>query len=264
MSPSLIDTHCHLDIADFDNDREQVIERALAAGISHMITIGASDGLRSAERAIQLAEKYPQIYASVGVHPHDADKNDLDFELLKTLAAHDKVVGIGESGLDYFKNWSSRSNQELWFKKQIELAIEINKPLIIHSRDAGEDCLSILKEYRSKSNLFKQLRGVFHCYSEDQNFAKELIKIDFFVSFPGTLTFKKCDNLRDTAKAIALERILLETDAPFMAPEPFRGKRCESAFMVETAKVLATIKGVTLEHIAEVTSNNASKLFSLN
>ncbi len=253
----LFDSHTHLDHADYDDDRDVMIARAQAAGVTRMISVGPSDGIASSERAIALAKTHDRIWATVGIHPHDVAK-EFTYDALLILAQEEKVVAIGETGLDFYRDWSPFDLQEKHFRLHIELAQEVKKPLIIHSREAGPQCLKILKSMQA--NL---LGGVFHCYSEDAAFAKELVEMNFLVSFPGSLTFKNAHALRETAKAIPLEQILIETDAPFMAPVPYRGKRCESAFLVETAKTLAAIKGLSLEEVAAATTANAMRVFRL-
>ena len=251
------DSHTHLDSKEFDTDRDEVVARAHEAGVTRLITIGASDGLTSARTVTGLTEKYSGVWASVGVHPQDASI-PLDVAPLRELASHPKVVAIGETGLDFFKEWSPRESQFLWFRAQVELALSVKKPIVIHSRNAGEECIKLLEEMGAK-----EVGGVFHCFAENEHFAARLAKINFLVSFPGTLTFKKAENVRAVAKAVPLSQIMIETDAPYMAPEPNRGKRCESAFVVETAKTLAKIKELSVEEIAAITSANATRLFKL-
>lgn len=257
MKTAFIDTHVHLAADEYQADFEAMIERAKASGVQRFISIGAGTGLDSAERALTLANSYDCIWASVGVHPHDAGQN-FSIDRMRKLAQSERVVAIGETGLDYFKNFAPREDQHRWFKAQIELALELKKPLIIHSREAGADCYQLLTQGGAKA-----VGGVFHCYSEDHEFAKKLREINFLVSIPGSLTFKKAQALRDTVKAIPLEQLMLETDGPFLAPEPYRGKRCESAFMMETARMMAELKELSLEELAAITSNNACKLFGL-
>lgn len=252
----ITDSHIHLDSEPFAAEREQLIDAAYKAGVTRMITIGTGDGLAGAERAIAIAERYPFIWASVGCHPHNAGI-EIDLAHLETLARHKKVVAIGETGLDFFRDWAPVDKQHERFHQQIELAKRVKKPLIIHSREAGEACFKALKEHGAD-----QVGGVFHCFAENAEFASRLWEIGFYVSFPGILTFKKAEELRETCKAIPLERILIETDAPYLAPEPHRGKRCDPAFIVETAKRLAVIKGLSLEEVAAITTANARKLFS--
>lgn len=253
-----IDTHLHLDASEFDVDRSEVVARAAKAGVGTLITIGSGYGIKSAERALKIAEEYNNIFASVGVHPNDSEES-FDFDFLDNIACNKKIVAIGETGLDFYRNRATKMQQELVFRTQIELALKVKKPLIIHSRNAGEECLSILREMKADS-----VGGVFHCYPENHEFAARLANLGFFVSFTGVLTFKKADETRNTAAKIPLNQILIETDAPFLAPEPHRGKRCESAYMVETAKALAVVKGLSLEEVAVATCENARRLFDLN
>ena len=254
---TVIDSHAHLDAPEFEPDIDQVIARALTAGVSHIITIGAGYGTESAKRAVALADKHESVFAAIGVHPHDA-KALPDLSELAQLIAHPKVVAIGETGLDFFRDWSPFDLQEKWFRAQISFALKYSKPLIIHSREAGPKCLEILTELGAS-----KVGGVFHCFAEDAEFAKRLSQINFLVSFPGTITFKKADKLREVMAQIPLTQIMVETDAPFMAPEPNRSKRCESAFVVDTARKIAEIKGVPFEQVAQVTSETARKFFGL-
>jgi TatD DNase family protein len=253
----ITDSHTHLDNEDFDEDREACIERALAAGVTRMITIGAGGGIDSTRRAIALAERYSFIWATAGIHPHDAGE-DFDFSELEALARHPKVVAVGETGLDFFRDWAPVERQYSCFERQIEIALNVGKPLVIHSRQAGEECIRILEQKGAKA-----VGGVFHCYSENAEFATRLRALGFLVSFPGFITFKKQEEARQICSAIPLEQIMIETDAPYMAPEPHRGKRCEPAFVIETARQLATLKGISLEQVAKQTTENALKLFSL-
>lgn len=254
----LIDTHTHLDAKDFDNDRDEVVQRAHNAGVTRIVTIGAGNGIESAHAAIALSEKHSKVWATVGVHPHDAAQ-DIDIATLKSLASHPKVVAIGETGLDFFRDWSPKERQLEWFQKQVELSIDIKKPLVIHCREAREEVFSVLSEAGAAA-----VGGVFHCYSEDFEFAERISGLNFIVSITGALTFKKNEPLRDLFRRIPLDRIMVETDAPYLAPEPFRGKRCESAHVLETAKALAIARGISLEEVANVTSENAFRLFGLD
>ena len=253
----LFDTHTHLDSPEFDTDREAVILRAQEAGIAYMLTVGVGGGLASARRIMPLLDRYEFIWGSVGVHPHDAGM-ELDIESLGALALHPKVLAIGETGLDFFREWSPRARQHEWFRAQIELARKVGKPLIIHSRSAGSECLQVLKEQRAE-----EVGGVFHCFSEDKEFAAKLLAINFLISVPGTVTFKKAQTLQEAVRALPLDRILLETDAPYLAPVPYRGQRCESGFMVETAKMVASLKDLSLEEVARRTTDNALRFFGL-
>ena len=252
----ITDSHTHLESKEFDEDRAAVIERAKAAGVSRILTIGTGKGLEGSGRAIAIAEQYPFVWASAGVHPHDA-AYEIDMELFEQRARHPKVVAIGETGLDFYRDWAPIDKQYERFEAQIELAKRVRKPLIIHSRQAGEQSLALLKEQNARD-----VGGVFHCFAENTEFAARLWDIGFYVSFPGLLTFKKAQEVRDICKSIPLEQILVETDAPFLAPEPHRGKRCEPAFVAETAKRLAEIKGLSPEEVAAITTANALKLFT--
>lgn len=253
----IIDSHTHLDREEFDIDRVACIQRAIAAGVTRMVSIGTGDGLAGAQRAIALAEQHDAVWASVGVHPHDA-AYEIEPAEFERLAGHPKVVAIGETGLDFYRDWAPVSLQYSQFEMQIESAKRVKKPLIIHSRQAGKECLQVLKQ-----NNAQVVGGVFHCFAEDGEFANQLREIGFYISFPGVLTFKNAENIRDVCRAIPLEQILVETDAPFLAPEPHRGKRCEPAFVVETTKRLAAIKGLSIEEVAAITTANALRLFSV-
>lgn len=252
----IIDTHTHLDNGDFDTDRDACIERALAAGVTRMITIGAGGGAQSAERAIALAEQYPFVWATVGVHPNDAGI-EVDLDQIAQLASHPKVVGIGETGLDRFWDRAPLERQRLYFERQIEIALAVKKPLVIHSRQAGEECFDTLERRGAAA-----VGGVFHCFSEDAAFAKRLRSLNFLVSFPGFISFKKQTAAREICAAIPLDQVMVETDAPYMAPEPHRGKRCEPAFVVDTARCLAAIHGISLQEVAARTTANALRLFA--
>jgi len=252
----LVDSHTHLDAEAFNEDRDAVIERAVNAGVTRLITIGAGRGIDSARAAVALAANNAHIWATVGIHPHDTGA-DLALPEIETLASHPRVVAIGETGLDFFRDWAPVDKQHRYFEKQIELALRVKKPLIIHSRDAGSQCLEILQRLGAA-----QVGGVFHCYSEDAAFAQTLRTMNFLVSFPGALTFKKSTATREICKNIPLDQIMVETDAPYLAPEPYRGKRCESSFVVETARCLATVHGIPFEEVARITTANALRLFS--
>ncbi|HNW39120.1 MAG TPA: TatD family hydrolase [Candidatus Omnitrophota bacterium] len=251
----LIDTHCHLDFPAFDPDRDQVIRRALDTEIKYFINIGAT--LESSAAAVALAGKYPEVYASVGVHPHDADTFDLAAEgLLRQLAAGKKVVAIGETGLDYYRNLSSRENQKRVFCKQIDLAKELDLPLVIHSREAFEETLQILKPALP-------LRAVVHCFSGDENFLKACLDYGFFISYTCNITYKKAAFLREMVNLTPLDRLMLETDAPYLSPEGSRGQRNEPAQIELLARQVSQIKGVSFEKIADQTTCNAKGFFNL-
>lgn len=252
----LIDTHAHLDMEDFEKDRQHVLARALRAGVSHVISIGVD--LASSKKAIEIAGKNDFVSATVGCHPHHA--SDLDakgLEQLASLAVNPKVVGWGEIGLDFFRRHSPPEEQITAFEKQLDLAADLELPVIIHDRDAHEQLLDILRQKKTPSG------GVIHCFSGDYEFAKALMDMGFHVSIPGTVTYRKALLVRDVAARIPLERLFLETDAPFLAPEPHRGKRNEPAFVTHTAQEIARLRKMEFHDLAKVTTRNAVTLFKL-
>ena len=249
----LIDSHCHLDSEQFNEDRDAVIERALAAGVERMLTIGSGDGPPDVEVAVRLAERYPMLYASIGVHPHDAAKATPDtFAGLRDLASHPKVLAIGEIGLDYHYDFSPRDVQRSVFQRQLELAAEFGKPIVIHTREAWEDTMSQVTSL--------PYGGIMHCFTGDTAQARQALDLGFHLSFGGVLTFPKAESLREAAKITPEARLLVETDCPYLAPVPHRGKRNEPAFVVETARRLAQVRGATPEAIAECTTRNFRNL----
>jgi TatD DNase family protein len=255
LSTKFIDTHCHLDFPEFDQDRDEVIQRARNQGIGCIINIGSS--LQGSKRAVELAALYDSVYATVGLHPHEADSFNKEAErIISDLAKNEKVVAIGETGLDYFKNYSSPENQKPLFLALIHLAKELNLPLVIHNRQAEPETLKILKETMP-------VRAVIHCFSGDEVFLKECLDLGFLVSFTCNITYKKADRLRGLVKLAPLERLMLETDAPFLAPEGFRGKRNEPAYVKMLAGEIAKIKQVAIEEVAAVTTENAKKFFNI-
>jgi len=254
----IIDTHCHLDFEHFDHDRDAVIARAKEAGVSGLINIGSS--LKGSEKSVELAGSHENIFASVGIHPHDAgEMTDEVFARIKGLAGSPKVVGIGEVGLDYFKSPTPREKQRDVFAQFISLSRETGLPLIIHNRDAGEDTIEILK----KECAFP-VKGVMHCFSGDKDFLKNALDIGLFISFTCNLTFKNAKNLRDTARHVPTGRFLLETDAPFLAPQKYRGKRNEPAYITELRDIVAGILGISAPDVERITTDNAKKLFGIN
>jgi TatD DNase family protein len=250
----LIDSHCHLDDAKFDEDREQVIERALAAGVETMMAIGTGDGPADLETAVRLADRYAFIYATIGVHPHDASKATTGtFAQLRHLALHPKVLAIGEIGLDYHYDFSPREVQRSVFEQQLEIAVESRKPIVIHTREAWADTLAILRQRWNGS-------GIMHCFTGDALQAREALDLGFHLSYGGVLTFPKAEGVREAARITPDDRLLVETDCPYLAPVPHRGKRNEPAFMVETVRRLAEVRGASLEAIAEITTRNFERL----
>ncbi|MCX5667048.1 MAG: YchF/TatD family DNA exonuclease [Candidatus Omnitrophica bacterium] len=279
----LIDTHCHLDFKDFDPDREAVLDRAVKAGVARIINVGSS--LEGSRRAVELANKYETIYASVGVHPHDASQvTDKVIEDIKTLAKEKKVVAIGEVGLDYYRLFRGKTGQspagtvpifpgddeikegqQAAFRKFIQLAHDMDLPLIIHSREADDDTIGILKEYSIPNTQYPiPIRGVIHCFSGNEKLLKEFLKLGFYVSFTCNLTFKKAEALREVAKTAPIERVLLETDAPYLAPEGMRGRRNEPAYLTYLVDEWVKLTGLSKEDIERITTHNANTLFKLN
>ena len=253
----LIDSHAHLEMKEFDADRDEVIKRAGDEGVDFVVTVGTN--LKLSLKAVDLAEKNENIYATVGVHPHDVDKTDKDtWEALRELAnAHnDKIVAYGEIGLDFFRNISPQKKQLEIFGIQLELAQEINLPVIIHDREAHEQTLEIVKASGVR-------RGVFHCFSGDYEMAKKCIDLGFYISIPGVVTFDKAKTIQDVARRVPLSSLLLETDAPYLAPVPHRGKRNEPSFIIHTAKKVAEIKNISWTEVAQTTARNAMNLFGI-
>ncbi|MCA1796833.1 MAG: TatD family nuclease-associated radical SAM protein [Desulfuromonadaceae bacterium] len=264
--PSLVDTHAHLDGSRFAEDLDLVLKRAVDAGVRSIITVGCD--LDSSRASVRLAKdsetngsssRLPRIYASVGVHPHDAsDLTPEVIEELRALAQSDAVVAIGETGLDFFRNRSAREQQLEAFRRQIHLAKECGKPLIIHDRDAHADILDIMRAENAH-----ECGGVLHCFSADVEMANACVDLGFHISFTGNITYPKNEILRDVIRNIPLERILVETDCPYMAPQSKRGKRNEPAYTTETADKIAELRGLTLHDIARITSLNAFELFGV-
>jgi len=253
----LIDTHAHLNFESFDEDRELVIQRAIENGLAAIITIGTD--VETSEISIGLAEKYSPVFAAVGIHPTDcAEVSDADFEAIQEMAAHPKVVAIGEVGLDYYHMRAAKDVQENTFRRQIELAHQLKLPLIIHNRDSHEDMLKVLSDSNAAHS-----GGVMHSFSGDEEFLLKVLELGLHISYTGNLTFKKSDAPLLIQKT-PLERMLLETDSPFLTPVPLRGKRNEPAFIIHTAQKIAEIKNVSLEEISKVSSDNAIALFSLD
>jgi len=251
----LVDSHCHLDDEKFDADRDAAIERARAAGVERMMAIGTGDGPPDLEAGIRLADRYPFIYATVGVHPHEAAKATPEtFDRLAELVSHSKVLAVGEIGLDYHYDFSPRGVQRRIFDEQLGLAARAQKPIVIHTREAWEDTLALVREHRLPFG------GVLHCFTGGPAEAEQALELGFHLSFGGIVTFHKAQEIRDAATITPQDRLLVETDAPYLAPVPYRGKRNEPAFMVETARKLAEIRGVTVEHLAEMTTRNFEQL----
>jgi TatD DNase family protein len=252
----LVDTHCHLDFPDFANELDAVVARAGAAGVARMVTI--STQMRRFAGVLSIAERFPEVYCSVGTHPHYAHEElDVTMDDLVAETRHPKVVAIGEAGLDYHYDNSPRGAQERGFRTHIAAARATGLPLVIHSREADADTARILEEETGQGAF----PAVLHCFTGGPDLARRAVALGHYVSFTGILTFKNSIALREIAAELPADRILVETDAPYLAPNPFRGKRNEPAFVIETAKVLADTRGVSLEEIARQTSDNFFRLF---
>ena len=253
----LVDSHCHLDFPDFSGDLDAIVARAAQAGIGRIVTI--STRVRRLSELITIAERFPNVYCSVGTHPHHADEEDgIAPEELIELTGHPKVVALGEAGLDYFYDNGSPQAQARGFRAHIAAARATGLPLVVHTRDADEDCGRILQEETAKGPF----RAVLHCYTGGRELAMTAIELGLSISFTGILTFKKSEALRALAAELPADRIMVETDAPYLAPGKFRGKRNEPAYVVEVAKVLAEARGVSLEEISRQTTENFFRLFS--
>ncbi len=252
-----IDTHTHLFYPNFEGEVDKVIERAVQAGVDYMIVPGTD--LATSRQAIELAEKYDNIYASVGVHPHDSkDWNDSIIEKLEELAKNKKVVAIGEIGLDYYYDFSPREIQIKAFESQIQLALKLNLPIIVHNREANDDIMNIARKYKDSG-----LRAQYHCFAGSITDARELVEMHHYISFPGIVTFKNADTVRKILSRVAIENLLLETDSPFMTPVPHRGERNEPAYIKLIAEKIAEVHHLNLQDVGKATSYNAHKLFGI-
>lgn len=251
------DTHVHLNADQFQDDVEEVIDRAKASGVTTMVVVGFDRP--TIEKAINLSEKYDCIYAAIGWHPVDAvDMTEADLKWIKELSSHEKVVALGEMGLDYYWDKSPKDIQQEVFRKQIALAKEVKLPIVIHNRDATADVVKILKEEGAE-----EVGGIMHCYSGSVEVAKECLDMNFYISLGGPVTFKNAKKPKEVAEEIPLNRLLIETDAPYLAPHPYRGKRNEPSYVPLVAKEIAEIKNLSIEEVAEQTTRNAKILFGI-
>ena len=279
---TLIDTHAHLDFPELVSEVDDVVKRAAAAGVTRIITIGTT--VASSRQAVRLAAKYPGVYATVGVHPtHAAEVSENFIDELRELAAQPKVVAVGEIGLDYFhlpsqgekedviqttyralsagsvelllRDQSEKASQAVVFQEQLELAESLDLPVVVHQRDSLDDTLAIIREF--------PVSAVFHCFNGNPAQAVDLVQQGYYISFTGIVTFKKATEVRAAASAVSIDRLMVETDAPYLAPVPFRGKRCEPAYVRETAQAIAEIRGSTFKTLAEATTRNACRFFRL-
>ncbi len=253
----LVDSHAHIDASDYDGDRRKILERALSKGVGTIIAVGSD--LDSSRKTVDIANSFEEVFAAVGVHPHDVKSvANKSAGHIKVLADNAKVVAIGEIGLDYHYDHSPRKLQKHWFREQIRMAVKIGKPVIVHCRDAGEDVFSILEEER-----VWRVGGVVHCFTGDAELARKFLGLDLHLGAAGPITFENSDELRSVFADVPIERILVETDSPYLTPPPNRGKRNEPAYTVQVAEKLAEIKGLTLEDVARATSVNVRRLFKI-
>jgi TatD DNase family protein len=253
----LTDSHAHLDMEAFDPDRDAVLARAVEGAVSRIVTVGID--VESSTAAIELARKYDFVHAAAGLHPHGADQFDqTDLEEIARLASEPGIVAWGEIGLDYFKNYSSREAQVKVFTRQLEMAHELGLPVIIHDREAHQDVLTALQRMGKG-----EMKGVIHCYSGDMELAEAFMELGYYISIPGTVTYKKASLVRSVAREMPLHSMLIETDCPFLAPVPRRGKRNEPLFVAYTAQKIARLRGISADEVAETTSDNAGRLFRI-
>ncbi|MGI6076973.1 MAG: TatD family hydrolase [Fastidiosipilaceae bacterium] len=263
--PSYVDTHTHLYDKVYDQDRQAVFERAIEAGVTRMIM--AAEDVETSRSLLELTQKHNFLYGAVGIHPGDVDKakpqhiNILD-EILAG-ADRSKIVAIGEIGLDYYWTKENKETQQFYFREQLHLAFRHDLPVIIHDRDAHEDTLNMLFEAQAQGQLRQENPGVFHCYSGSPEFAERVLKLGFYIGLDGPVTFKNARKLIDVARTVPLDRLLLETDCPFLTPHPFRGKRNEPAYLPYIAERIAEIRGISVADVAEATTANAERLFNL-
>lgn len=255
----LIDTHCHIQTEEFDEDRDAMLERAKEAGVDTLIVVGGAGDLSTNDKAVRLAEEHPGVYATVGMHPHDAkDVAAEDMERLRDLSRHPKVVAIGETGLDFHYDHSPRRIQRDMFERFVALAVETALPIVVHNRESDREVAETIRAQGGGA-----LRGVIHCFTSDAVAARRFLDLGFYLSFSGIVTFKNAEGLRDVARRVPADRLLIETDAPFLAPVPRRGRRNEPAYVRFVAETLAQVRGVAVDQIADAVSQNARMLFGL-
>lgn len=253
-----IDSHAHLEMREFDQDRDRVVADATAAGVDYIITVGTN--LEDCRKAIRIAGQYASVYTAIGIHPHDAgeidDANEA-YDELKAMAREKRVVAWGEIGLDFFRNHSPEAVQIRRFGEQLQMASDLDLPVIIHDREAHDQTVSMLKGWQGKRG------GVIHCFSGDTAMAERCLEMGFYISIAGPVTYNKSEKLREVVRQIPLEHLLIETDAPYLAPQPHRGKRNEPAHVIHTAAEVAAIKGIAIEDVGRTTSENAKNLFGI-
>lgn len=266
LSAPLVDTHAHLDLSQFDEDLDQVVDRATSEGVTRIITIGFD--LDSSRQAVALTNSYPNLWACVGIHPHQASQANLEvLNSLRHLSKHPKVVAIGETGLDYYRDRSPRDVQRRVFRQELDLAVEVGKPVVIHDRAAHQDIMHIIRAWaedvRSSNGKLQPPLGVVHCFSGDLTMAEELFDLGFCISIAGPVTFPNARRLQELVSRLPLERLLIETDCPFLSPHPYRGKRNEPANVKLIAEKIAEIRSMSLEEVSQITTENASRVFRL-
>lgn len=253
----LVDTHAHLDFPRFDEDRKEVIERAIDGGVKTIVNIGSD--MTSSRNSVELSRRYNEIYSVVGIHPHNADSFNLNVsKKLKSLSENKKVVAIGEIGLDFHYDNSPREKQKQAFRAQLRLAKSLDLPVVIHTRDADEETLEILKEENAD-----KIGGIMHCFASDKKMAKEILDLGFYIAFGGLITFKNLANLREVVKEVPMNKILVETDAPYLTPDPYRGKRNEPLYVKYVVEKIAEVKGLSEEEVAKKTTENAKKVYNI-
>ncbi|MCL4441335.1 MAG: TatD family hydrolase [Firmicutes bacterium] len=251
------DSHAHLDDRKYGQDRHEMLMRAREQGVSNIINVGYD--IPSSQRSVALAEKYDFIYAAVGIHPHDAaDCGEDGLDKIRKMASHPKIVAVGEMGLDYYRNLSPQDTQQQVFRQQIRLAVDLGKPIIVHDREAHGDVMKILKEEKAD-----QARGVLHCFSGSMEMARECLKMGFYISIAGPVTFNNARKLQEIAVEIPIDKLLIETDAPYLTPEPHRGTRNESSYVVYVGRCIAKLRNIPVEELAAATTANAKILFGI-
>jgi TatD DNase family protein len=258
-SPPLVDSHCHLGDPRYDEDREETIARARAAGVGAIVCVGAIGPMATNEHALELARSTPEIVVAIGIHPHDvAAATDMDYVQLRALCAADHVAAVGETGLDYHYNHSPPDVQRTHFRRTVQLARDVERPIVVHCREAFSDTRTILDEEGARA-----VGGVIHCFTGGPREARIFVDLGFYISVSGIVTFKNADEVRAAAAMIPDDRLLIETDGPYLAPVPHRGRRNEPAYVRHVAETVATLRGVSLDRIAQLTSGNAARLFGL-
>ncbi len=261
MKTAFVDSHAHLDFDQYDADRNETYDRAKKAGVENILQIAMGPSEEKIVNCYALVKKHEHMRMAVGLHPHDADKYDEEvYHLILTYASKEKVSAIGEIGLDYYYENSNRENQKKCFSELMDLAVIMNLPISIHTRDAFDDTYALVKE----KDIFKKVGGVIHCFTGTKDQAEKFVELGAYISFSGVVTFKNTEELQQAVKAVPLDRILIETDSPFLAPIPYRGKRNEPAYVVEVAKTIAAIKGISVDEVGNQTTTNARKLFKFS